>query len=110
MLVDTIDKMRKVIPTIADDNLEKYDAYLVDAREWLKHEITGPDLYEILESAGDAELLAYAEMIVSYKAYWEAIPFLDLVETSSGFAVIRNDTKAPASKERVEALRQATAK
>ncbi|OFX52350.1 MAG: hypothetical protein A2066_00215 [Bacteroidetes bacterium GWB2_41_8] len=128
MLVNTIDKMTKVIPTIVDDDLSKFDAYLVDARRWLKREITGSDLYDLLETilvaelpaeptdeqraafAQDTYLLALAEAIIAYKAYYEAIPFIDLIGTSSGFAVTRTDTKAPASKERVEALRQATLK
>jgi len=128
MLVDTIGKMTKVIPTIADDDLSKFDAYLVDARRWLKREITGPDLYDLLETilvaelpaeptdeqraafAQDADLLALAEAIVAYKAYYEAIPFVDLIGTSSGFAVTNSQTHAPASKERVAALRLATLK
>ncbi|MBL7973109.1 MAG: hypothetical protein JNL03_16440 [Prolixibacteraceae bacterium] len=128
MLVNTIEKMTKVIPTIVDDDLSKFDAYLVDARRWLKREITGSDLYDLLETilvavlpeeptdeqraafAQNADLLALAEAIIAYKAYFEAIPFIDLIGTSSGFAVTRTDTKAPASKERVEALRQATLK
>jgi hypothetical protein len=138
MLVNTNDKMTKVIPTIVDDDLAKFDAYLVDSRRWMKREITGPDLYDLLETIlvatppvlpenpteeqtaaydldveaakVDAELLALAEAIIAYKAYFEAIPFIDLIGTSSGFAVTRTETKAPASKERVEALRQATFK
>jgi len=110
MLVDTIAKMTKVIPTIVDDDLSKFETYLADSREWLKREITGPDLYAILEDEGNDDLLAYAETIVAYKAYFEAIPFIDLIGTNAGFAVVRTDTKAPASKERVDALRQATAR
>lgn len=128
MLVNTIEKMTKVIPTIVDNDLSKFDAYLVDSRRWMKREISGIDLYDLLETilvaelpaeptdeqraafAQDAELLALAEAIIAYKAYFEAIPFIDLIGTSSGFAVTRTDTKAPASKERVEALRQATLK
>lgn len=110
MLVDTIAKMTKVIPTIVDDDLSKFQSYLADARAWLNREITGPDLYAILEDEGNDELLAHAETIVAYKAYFEAIPFIDLIGTSAGFAVVRTETKAPASKERVEALRMATGK
>jgi len=110
MLVDTIDKMTRVIPTIVDDDLTKFETYLADARQWLKREITGKQLFNILESSLDADLLSFAETIVAYKAYFEAIPFVDLIGTSAGFAVTKTDTKAPASRERVDALRMATLK
>lgn len=39
------------------------------------------------------------------RAYFEAIPHLDLVLTSTGFGIVSNNNVAPASKERVESLR-----
>lgn len=128
MLVNTIGRMMAVIPTIADDNFDKFAPYLADARAWLKREIVGTELYNLINAASDAvladdatdeqkaafaidtELVTHAESIISYKAYFEAIPFLDLVGTADGFAVRSNQTHAPASKERVAALRQANLK
>ena len=39
--------------------------------------------------------------------FLESIPFLDVVSTNTGFGVVRTNTVAPASKERVEAIIQA---
>lgn len=43
---------------------------------------------------------------ICFKAYCDAIPMLDLVMTSTGFGVVSNQNVAPASKDRVEALRK----
>lgn len=48
-----------------------------------------------------------AEAFVCYSASYEAIPALDLIATPNGFAVVSNQNLAPASKERVAALREA---
>lgn len=47
-----------------------------------------------------------AEAFVCYSASYEAIPALDLIATPNGFAVVSNQNLAPASKERVAALRE----
>lgn len=47
-----------------------------------------------------------AEAFVCYTAAYEAIPALDLIATPNGFAVVSNQNLAPASKERVAALRE----
>ena len=47
-----------------------------------------------------------AEAFVCYSAAYEAIPALDLIATPNGFAVVNNQNLAPASKERVAALRE----
>ena len=48
-----------------------------------------------------------AEAFVCHSASYEAIPALDLIATPNGFAVVNNQNLAPASKERVAALREA---
>ena len=50
-------------------------------------------------------LLNFCCNIIANHAYWDAIPFLDVVHTNQGFAVISAQNKVPASKERVERLR-----
>lgn len=45
---------------------------------------------------------------VCLMAYYLAIPSLDLIWTNTGFGIVSNNTLAPASKERVEALRHNT--
>lgn len=47
-----------------------------------------------------------AEAFVCYSASYEATPALDLIATPNGFAVVSNQNLAPASKERVAALRE----
>ena len=47
-----------------------------------------------------------AEAFVCYSAAYEATPALDLIATPNGFAVVNNQNLAPASKERVAALRE----
>jgi hypothetical protein len=97
--------MKQLVPVIVGSNFEKYEPFLIEAREWLKREITGTALFAKLETEGNEPLLAYAETIVANKAYLSGLPYFDLVETESGFAVVRTDTKAPASRERVDALK-----
>ncbi|NQU54157.1 MAG: hypothetical protein HQ522_16640 [Bacteroidetes bacterium] len=104
MLVDTIDKMKAFIPVVVGSNFNKYKPFIEEAREWLKREIVGAALYAKLETAGNEALKNYAEGVVANKGYLVGIPFFDLVETEAGFAVTLTTTKAPASRERVNAL------
>lgn len=53
-----------------------------------------------------SEIRNLAEAFVCLSAFYIAIPGLDLVLTPTGFGVVRNQNVAPASKERVEALRR----
>jgi hypothetical protein len=105
MLVTDIETLKKYVPVIVGKDFSKYEPFVVEAREWLKKEITGSALFDALEAEGNETLKGYCERIVSNKAYLVGLPFFDLVETEAGFAVMRTDTKAPASRERVEALR-----
>ncbi len=104
MLVETIDRMKELVPVIVGSEFSKYETFVKEAREWLKSEITGADLYEALESAGNETLKGYCESVVANKAYLCGLPFFDLVETEAGFAVVRTETRAPASPERVQKL------
>lgn len=47
-----------------------------------------------------------AVAFVCLTAYYNAIPSIDLVWSSTGFGIVQNNTLAPASRERVDALRQ----
>lgn len=110
MIAGTIDILKKYIPTIVGNDFGKYEGEVREANNWLKREITGTELYAILESEGNEELLTYAEAVVARKAYLEGIPGYDLLETEAGFVVTRNDNQAPASPERVQKLQEQTAK
>lgn len=51
-------------------------------------------------------LLPDIERYVCLSAFYQAIPMLDLVLTPTGFGVVNNQNVAPASRERVSALRE----
>ena len=104
MLVETIDRMKELVPVIVGSEFSKYETFVEEAREWLKSEITGSDLFSILETEGNETLKDYCERVVANKAYLSGLPFFDLVETEAGFAVVNTETRAPASSERVQKL------
>lgn len=110
MICTTIESLKKYLPTIINQEYEKYEGEVKDANRWFRREIVGDALYAIIsEEPQDAEeswhkLLDLSEAIVARKAYLEGIPSYDLTETSGGFVITRNDNQAPASPERVKAL------
>jgi len=106
MLVTTIARMKELIPVIVGNDFSKYETFVKEAREWLKHELIGSELYNKLGVEGNSVLKEYCENVVANKAYLNGLPFFDLIETESGFAVTRTETKAPASPERVKALKE----
>jgi hypothetical protein len=106
MIVTTIDRMKQLVPVIVGSDFSKYETFVKEAREWLKHELIGSALYEKVNDEGYETLLDYCESVVANKAYLTGLPYFDLIETESGFAVTRTDTKAPASRERVDALKK----
>jgi hypothetical protein len=108
MLINSIDELKAIIPTIAGSDFTKYQAYLATSDDWISREITGPTLFAKLTSADNGELLRLAQSATAFKAYLDVIPFLDLVDTETGFGVISNQNVAPASKERVQALSKQT--
>lgn len=55
----------------------------------------------------DANLLEKAAPAWIVLTFLESIPFLDVVSTNTGFGVVRTNSVAPASKERVESIRLA---
>lgn len=113
MILTTIDQFRAVVPTVTVDiDFADLKPYCNSAELWFKNQVLGTTLYEYVEALGntpsgtDADLQQLCLNIVANHAYWDAIPFLDLTHTNSGFGVINNNNKAPASKERVERLRK----
>lgn len=105
MLINDIDTLKKYVPSVVGDNFEKYIFYLKTADDWLINEFIGKKLYDVAGSEQAEESLnEYCKSIVANKAYLDAIPVLDLVETESGFAVTSNSNLTPASRERVNAL------
>lgn len=117
MIITDIETLKKYIPTIAigiDDinAFGRYQNYLQDAERWLRREITGRAILEIASSTDpepEDELVTLCQAVVAHKAYLDAIPMLDLVETPNGFAVHGDGTLAPASAVRVESLKKGIA-
>ena len=112
MLVTTITQITTVVPTLDSQvKFADFESYVSSAENWLKTDILGTTLYTTLnaDQVTHAAPVAICRRIISLYAYYESIPFLDLVHTSTGFGVVSNSNVAPASKNRVVALREQTA-
>lgn len=90
----------KGAPTVFDDALETAQEDLVSA-------IIGTDLETLLEQRNndDARLLKMCQRVIAIDAFLTSIPEMDLVLTDAGFGVVSNQDIAPASKDRVQALK-----
>lgn len=119
MILTTLNQFQIAVPTaVGVQEWTDLETYVQSAEIWLKRNVLGTGLYnkiiEEIEEAGSGsgeryvsdELLRLCRNVIANHAYWDAIPFLDVVHTDSGFGVIQSTNKAPASKERVERLRQ----
>lgn len=93
---------------------ENIAAQIQKWKDWTRELVT-PDIYDGLDAI-DAEpitenydrlvsLRRYLVGLVCSMAFWDAMPQLDLVLTPTGFGVVSNANVAPASSERVQALR-----
>jgi len=108
MILKTLTDFQNVIPTAAGtENFSDFEPYVRSAELWIKNNILGKALYDRIdaESIEDPDLVRLCQNVIGNHAYWDAIPFLDVIHTESGFAVISAAGKVPASKERVERLR-----
>ena len=116
MILKTLDQFKTAIPTaVSLDKFTDVETYIRSAEKWIKNNVLGKDLYETIIAAtesssgndlNDDDLLLLCLSIIANHAYWDAIPFLDLTHSNSGFAVISSNNQVPASKERVERLRE----
>lgn len=109
MLVNNITTLKGHIPTIVAGEFTTYSTYMSDANAWIRRELLGSTLYDLIKNLTSAdlthaELVLRAETVVASKGYINCIPFLDLIQTESGFGVVRTDKIAPASPERVKSL------
>lgn len=107
-MIEDIATLKKLIPTVVGTSIEKYRQPIADAQNWFAARIAGPALMsEIVRMGEDSEpgeLFLRARLAVACKAYLTAIPKLDVLETNNGFAVVSDQTLAPASRDRVKAL------
>lgn len=109
MILKTLIDFQSVIPTAAGtESFEDFEPYVRSAELWIKYNILGKALYDAIDAGTitDADLVRLCQNVIGNHAYWDAIPFLDVIQTESGFAVISATGKVPASKERVERLRE----
>jgi hypothetical protein len=105
MLVSTITEFVRYIPTAEGTDFSAIKPFLEQAESELVNNLLGSDLMDAIAAL---ELVhktkEEAKILVAYMAYRDAIPFADIVQTPTGFAVVNNANQAPASKERVERL------
>lgn len=81
------------------DLFTKITPHLTMAEAWLEANVVKYDDIAENESAK-----TYAKIIVSNDAFRRAIPSLDIILTENGFGIVSNNTVAPASRDRINAL------
>ena len=105
MLINSIAEFVKCIPTAAGTEWDAIQPYVETAQMDLTVNLLGADLNTALIALpSDNGTRQVANRLLAMIAFHAAIPFVDLVQTANGFAVVSNSNLAPASKERVERL------
>lgn len=116
MLINDIATFTAYIPTAGrynpdptESDFDTIKPFLEEAEDRIKNELLGVDLFEKIESIADSTpedpTKDALRRIVAINAYFICIPFVDLISTPNGFAVVSSTNNiAPASKERVERL------
>lgn len=103
-----IDKetFEQIVTTATSSSAEVFESmsvYLDTAEVMIQNEYIGTTLFAQFERLHKS--IQYdATRAICLDAFYNAIPFLDLVLTSTGFGVVSNSNVAPASKERVASL------
>ncbi|MFV0538845.1 MAG: DUF6712 family protein [Dysgonomonas sp.] len=115
MLINSKEEFVKYIPTAGGYNpdlnntdWDKLSPFVQDAELFLQTDLLGIDLYNLLSTISDTQLKDAACTVVSCNAYNGAIPYVDLIQTPNGFAVVSNSNQAPASSDRVNRLQKWT--
>ena len=105
-IINSIEDFVLSIPTAQGTEWEAIEPFVLAADDFIKSTLTGSDLYNYISPLTDDanKLKSTLSNIIAFRAYREAIPFVDLIQTSNGFGVVSNANVAPASKERVERL------
>jgi len=105
MLINSISGFVKCIPTATGTDWDAILPYVETAQMDLTVNLLGTDLNTTLIALPiDNSTRMVANRLLAMIAYHAAIPFVDVVQTANGFAVVSNSNLAPASKERVERL------
>ena len=105
MLISTITEFVRFIPTAEGTDFSAISPFLMQAETDLKANLLGEDLLTTIDTLELQDpVKEQAKLLLALMAYRDAIPFVDLIQTPNGFAVVNNSNQAPASKERVERL------
>lgn len=108
MIVQGYREMKKFLPALSmKGEPALFDDALVSAQDDLVTFIIGTDLEERVErrEPEDSRLLTRCQRIISIQAFLASVPEMDLVLTDAGFGVVSNQDVAPASRERVQAMK-----
>lgn len=84
------------------DLYTKIHSFIAIAEAWFESRIATYEQLSALENS--EELLTFARTAIASDAYRHAIPSLDVVLTANGFGIVSNQTIAPASRDRINAL------
>lgn len=106
-MILTLDEYKKYLPlqSIQEANVKITEAHETRALyKWLTKYLGSTLVDSLTEETPDAELLAKVKPVLANFTYFEALPFLNLVLTGSGFGIISNQNMAPASTDRIKAL------
>ena len=105
MILSTIEKFVEAIPTAVKTEFSAIKPFIDEAEADVIANLTGIDLYNHISTLSDDDRMKVVlRNLIASDAYARAIPFVDLIQTQNGFAVVNNSNMAPASKERVERL------
>lgn len=107
MIITTIDQIKAVLTNITTDiDYSEFEPFIKSAEYWIDKEVLGSTIYRNIEdeTITDPKLLRLVHNVIILKAYESAIPSMDLIQTSSGFGVVSDKNRAPASKNRVDRL------
>lgn len=105
-MIVTRDLFEKAVITAISAEATVFDSmetYLKAAENYVRTAILGDEIYNGFNSLPE-EIKNNIASLISLKGFAEAIPYLDLILTPTGFGVVSTETLAPASKERVEKL------
>lgn len=105
--------MRTYLPSLSIKGSRKdlFDDYRQIAQDELEQKILGEELValleaDIIEPDAHAKLRTKVERAISVSAFLNSMASVDLVLTDMGFAVENSTAMAPASRQRVEALKK----
>jgi hypothetical protein len=107
-MILTVAEYQKYLPNTDDFfKAEKMEAFEIRALYKYFPKYIGSALTASMESANsNANLLAQVKPTLACLAILESVPFMDLIATNNGFAIVNNQNLAPASRDRVQSLRE----